>query len=553
MMGTQTLSVKLVRVLAFAVAFMLALVALPSVAADTTKGNIDPNATGSIIVHKYSEPSVQGAAGTGVAETPHPSAKKLSGVKFKVEKIREIDLTTDDGWKKLEEVTKLVNASGVAKKSVAEALSAKSLTLEAAGGAGNNVEKATADGVATFSGLPLGAYVVTEGEDTGNNGISAKAAPFIVTVPFPVKTGNGWLYEVNVHPKNPAAQVKKVVDDSKAFKSGDLIKWYVSFVIPGQTEVTSFKFEDKIDKQTNYVGLKAAILPTDTDKENYKTAFATGTALTLPAVNKTGLNGDGAPTGTTEGSIDVTINAQGELAKINAAKNQLLVFELTVKVGTIDPAGTGQIKNQGGSDSQPEPWAKGYFNGSDKPVTPGGDGAPTPSKWGKIDILTVTKPDPNKTDEVPVKDVEFKVYKTKEDAERAQQDPKNAPEPLTTITTKDNGKGDFTLRTGDYYIVQTGTPAGFEKLDKPIKFELEGHHKVTPYTEYTGTDKGTPVDGDWKITVNKRTPGSDITSALPNLPLTGASGQLLLALAGGTALLTAAGTFMMAARRKNQD
>lgn len=560
-MGTQTLNVKITRVLALAVAFILALVSLPSMAADTTKANIDTTATGSIIVHKYSEPSVKGEPGTGAEVTPHDTAKKLSGVKFKVEKIREIDLTSDAGWKKLEEVTKLVNASGSQKKTVADALTTLSLTLEAAGGAGNNVEKATEDGVVTFSQLPLGAYVVTEGDDTGNNNILAKAEPFIVTVPFPVKTGNGWLYDVHVYPKNPAAQVKKIVDDADATKHGDTMRWYVSFVIPGQMEVTSFKFEDKIDTQTNYVGLKARILPQGTEKTAYASAFkqGQGTELTLPAVTKSGLNEqDGSPAVPgTPGEISVLIDsttANDALTKIKAAKNSLLVFELSVKVRQIDPNGSGEIKNQGGSDSNPEPWAKGYFNGSNTPSTPGGDGTPTPSKWGKIDILTVTKPDPNQPNEVPVKDVEFKIYKDKDMAERAKNGTPNPGDtPDAIVTTKDNGKGDFTLRTGDYYLVQTGTPAGFNTLENPIKFELIGNHKVTPYTDYNGSDKGATVDGDWKILIDKRTSGDTITSALPNLPLTGASGQLLLALAGGAVLLTAVGTFMMAARRKKQD
>lgn len=568
-MGTQTLNVKITRVLALAVAFILALVSLPSMAADTTKANIDTTATGSIIVHKYSEPSVKGEPGTGAEVTPHDTAKKLAGVKFGIKKIEGLDLTTDAGWKKLEGITKHVNASGPAKKSVADALAAYNaanaptetdLTLAAVPAHAQDV--ATDEhGKVTFGNLPLGAYVVTEGDDTGNNNILAKAEPFIVTVPFPVKTGNGWLYDVHVYPKNPAAQVKKIVDDADATKHGDTMRWYVSFVIPGQMEVTSFKFEDKIDTQTNYVGLKARILPQGTEKTAYASAFkqGQGTELTLPAVTKSGLNEqDGSPAVPgTPGEISVMIDtttANDALTKIKAAKNSLLVFELSVKVRQIDPNGSGEIKNQGGSDSNPEPWAKGYFNGSNTPSTPGGDGTPTPSKWGKIDILTVTKPDPNQPNEVPVKDVEFKIYKDKDMAERAKNGTPNPGDtPDAIVTTKDNGKGDFTLRTGDYYLVQTGTPAGFNTLENPIKFELIGNHKVTPYTDYNGSDKGDTVDGDWKILIDKRTSGDTITSALPNLPLTGASGQLLLALAGGAVLLTAVGTFMMAARRKKQD
>ena len=52
----------------------------------------------------------------------------------------------------------------------------------------------------TFSGLELGFYVVIE--TTTPAKVTTPVDPFLVSIPMTVKSGDNWLYDVNVYPKN---------------------------------------------------------------------------------------------------------------------------------------------------------------------------------------------------------------------------------------------------------------------------------------------------------------------------------------------------------------
>lgn len=555
-MGTRTPSMTLTRVFALVVAFMLAIVALPAMAADGT-ANIKENAQSKIIVHKLSEPSAAAAAGTSHEVAAPAGSRPLKDVEFSVQKITGINLLEQEGWTKLAALKTAFEATPTA-----DTITGQGLTLEPA-----TTQRTQADGSATFNVGAIGVYLVTEGADHGNNGITSVAKPFLVTVPFPSKdAASGWNYEVHVYPKNTASLVEKTFDGNGATKVGDVVKWYVSFTIPGQQNITSFKFTDKIDTDTHYVGVSAKILPADTDKANFGTAFASGTAVNVVA-KTTGLESDGSPSAPGQmGTVEATI-ADG--AMLMNHRNKKLVVELQVKIA--DKVTGGGIVNSGGPNASDQ-WASGvFYNGNEnvdpgdpngpKPVVPGGDGAPTPAPWSTVDILAQT-PGGGGDNTVPVEGAKYKIFKDKDAAKACATSGDRCDEAVvvgkdgrTEIVTDKNGNGTFTLPNGDYYIVQVETPPGFKKLPDPIKFELNGPETLTPYTNYEGSDKGTPVDiinDKWKINVDKQTPGGTAGDILPSLPMTGASGQVLLALAGSAVLLTAMGTFLVAMRRKKR-
>ncbi|RRD36672.1 hypothetical protein EII31_03690 [Leucobacter sp. OH2974_COT-288] len=544
-MGSKVFRTKLTRVLAVALAATLVPVAAPAFA-QTGPGNINPGATGSITVHKLSEPSTPGTAGTSLQSTPDASARQLNGVEFEIKKIDGMDLTSAAGWQKLTEVTALINATDNAKKADA-ALAEKGHNLSAVGGDNNGKKVTAGDGSVTFANLPVGAYLVTEGDDTGNNGIISKTDPFIVTVPFPTTDGgtNGWNYDVHVYPKNTVSLVEKIVDESAAVKLGDTLRWYVSFTIPGQLDITSFKFSDKIDTMTNFSGLKAAILPADTPKAQFATAFASGEAVQLPNVNKTGLETSGAPSAdSVPGSIDVTLNGAAA-EKLKQHRNKKLVFEVSVTVERV--TGNGQIKNAGSGN---EAWAQGEFNQNGKALVPAGEGAPGTSNWGTVDLKTIS----DLKDKAALNNATFKVYSDAEAAKRAiAGNPQGSDTALAEVTTDTQGQASFSLRNGTYYLAHTGVPAGFQQLAAPIKVDVEGVRTLTHYPNLDNNDGAAKVDNaEWVITLNARTPGDDATSLLPNLPITGGFGQLLLALAGTTVLAVAVVTFVAASRRRKQ-
>ncbi len=61
-------------------------------------------------------------------------------------------------------------------------------------------QKTDANGETTFSGLELGFYVVIE--TTTPAKVTTPVEPFLVSIPMTVKSGDNWLYDVNVYPKN---------------------------------------------------------------------------------------------------------------------------------------------------------------------------------------------------------------------------------------------------------------------------------------------------------------------------------------------------------------
>ncbi|MDO5060969.1 MAG: SpaH/EbpB family LPXTG-anchored major pilin [Actinomycetaceae bacterium] len=535
-MGTRTLSVKFSHALALLLAALLALVALPAFAespAPLGPGNINPATKGSITVHKMAEPST-GKAGDSheIGDAPQgPTGAKLKGVRFSIKKVEGIDLATAAGWDKLAKVTAKMNAA-VDAKTASEAVQAEGLNLVAAEGNGNTEEKVTTiEGKVEFTDLPIGVYMVIEGDDTGNNGITSKAAPFLVTVPFPSKTeASGWNYAVHVYPKNSVSLVEKIVADGTAQKLGDKLKWYVSFSIPAETETTSFKFEDKLDVDTDFVALKAAIVDSTVAKDKFAEEFAKGTSVNLPVV----ANDNGSPA-TVSVALDKT-SAEGTqaLLDLNANKGKKLVFELEVTVARFSD---GAVSN--GSDG--EPWAKGTFNNSNTPLSP--TTPPTASAWGKVTLEVLG----DGQDSKKLSGAKFTVYGSKEDAE-AGTNPIFTPD----LVTGADGTTDITLRTGTYYLVQNEAPAGYNKLPEPIRFDMNGKNDITYYDQLVG-GLGTPVkDANWKITNKQRTPGNSLTDLIPGLPNTGAAGRLLLGLAGTAVLFVAAGTFMVSVRRKNQ-
>lgn len=108
--------------------------------------DLDTNRTGSITIHKLVKDATNGISeGTGLEDST-VTGTPLDGTKFTVERLTNVDLTTQAGWEKL------VGFNG-------DVATAKADGVDAA------VEKTTAGGgLATFSNLPLGAYVVTETE-----------------------------------------------------------------------------------------------------------------------------------------------------------------------------------------------------------------------------------------------------------------------------------------------------------------------------------------------------------------------------------------------------
>ncbi|MGO4585440.1 SpaH/EbpB family LPXTG-anchored major pilin, partial [Arthrobacter sp. 2RAF6] len=168
---------------------------------------------GSLTIHKYEKPAAPTNLphdGTALSAAQLQGLTPMAGVTFTVQKVNNIDLTTNAGW----------TAAAALTPAQAAAQAASPGTTTTTGAAGT----------ATLGNLPLGLYLVTE---TGYPAGVTPSAPFLVTLPMTDPAGgNGWLYDVNVYPKNAVTTATKTVNDASVLKLGDNVQWTITSDIP---------------------------------------------------------------------------------------------------------------------------------------------------------------------------------------------------------------------------------------------------------------------------------------------------------------------------------
>ncbi|RII41278.1 isopeptide-forming domain-containing fimbrial protein [Galactobacter valiniphilus] len=256
--------------------------------------NIDPNAKGSITVHKFEEPvTPTGLAHDGTQQTT-AGLTPIQGVTFQVQKVN-VDLTDSTKWQGLENYT-------VAQAQANLTGTPTSVVTDAAG-------------TAAFPNLTVGLYLVTE--TAAPSKVVQKSAPFLVTIPLSVK--NDWLYDVHAYPKNTVSSVSKAIDDTKANIIGDPISFTLTAKVPNlpaAQALTAFGFVDTIDSRLTY-----------------QNATVTVAGLTLAAADYTITAGP---------NFKVDFSASG-LAKLKTVQGA----DVKVVINTvINSIGDGTIKNK---------------------------------------------------------------------------------------------------------------------------------------------------------------------------------------------------------------
>ena len=273
---------------------------------------IDGAQEGSIIVHKH----VEDAASTD----GNPAGDPLEGVEFSAQQVLHdpdgagplpagpIDMTTAEGWKLAEQVF----------ASTAPTLPAN-FSLDTA-----KVQYTNASGIATFSGLDLGAYLVTE-TGPGNNLIATAAAPFWVSVPMPTGDATEWNYNVDVFPKNTLndfTPTKTVTDHDLVDPDGN-VEWTVTAPIPtSDLAYQSFSVSDPGAGGMTFdsfgdVTLNGTVLESGTDYT------VSGTSIEFTAAGLAKVNAITTPaTGTgVEAIVTVKINTVVDVIPTNGAFN----------------------------------------------------------------------------------------------------------------------------------------------------------------------------------------------------------------------------------------
>lgn len=469
--------------------------------ADSELGNIDFTQEGSLTIHKHEHQTGTGTKapdGSGTADLNAP----VKGVTFTAYPITGINLQESTDWDKLNNLKP------------GDGCSLKPEDVAAGLGLGAEIEfdETDEDGIASKT-LDLGAYLVCEtgAPDT----VVDSALPFIVTIPMPFE--NNWVYGVHVYPKNGVTGIEKEISSQEGHLGlGSLVKFPVKTTVPTVDKVTgefsSYVISDDLDPRLTPAGIAGIKIVGGAD---------------VPA----GYYNLDSSTGQ---NIVVTFTDEG-LTWLKSQGNKTIE---TIFQGTVNEVGTGVINND----------AVVYVNG--KEVTSN----EVTTYWGDVQALKIDSSDPSKV----LNGAEFEVY------EAAVRYPaadatcgtgiENGASPLsvkgaTTFPSKDGGVVSIDgLFVGDSFNAPTNPEFRCYVL-KEIKAPA-GYVLPTGGAEFTAVAVKTGL-------TNVELNGYDATiknsqQEVPELPLTGANGQMVMII-GGSALLLIAGGVVMLNRRRTSE
>lgn len=465
-------------------------------------GNIDFTQSGSLTVHKYlhqdgsvvGDPSAAPAAG----EFTNP----VAGVEFTAYPLLQngvaVDLTQNSSWDALGD---LVPGAGCTAPS--------GYTL----GAGIVLPATDAAGAATAA-MALGAYQVCETDAPAE--IVDRALPFILTVPLPHESG--WVYDVHAYPKNGKAEVIKTIEEQQDTGLGSVVKFPVTVPVPQMAqEWTGFAITDTLDDRLAVEGTGVASVMVD------------GVALDPSFYQVT----------TTGQTVSMDFTAAG-VAWLNEGPNSQVGKKLTVVFqGKVTTLGSGAIPNTA------QLWTNNP--GHDSTVRPPLPSNEVKTNWGALEVLKRAAGTTGTTG--LLEGAVFEVYNAADpyaaDCTAAVIATGSAPVVVnnaTQFTSNANGvvsvPGLFVSDSENpvinaaqrcYVLVEVAAPAGY----------------VLPADAETGVAVkiGQTTTSDNVEIVNTQ-------QEVPELPLTGAAGTIILATIGGVAVLLAVVLMLVARRRE---
>lgn len=419
---------KWLRPLLAAIAALAVLVGVPGTA---LANGVDPANTGTLVITKLDGGDEQ---------------EPLAGATYTVKKVPGIDLTTNDGWAEASALTVAEVASRVA----SEDPTGGPLTT------GN-------DGVAEFTGLPLGLYYV---EETSAPAGYLTAAPFVVALPMTDPDGSGWLYEVHVYPKNSALDIELRVIDQDAIKLGDLVDWKGSSGIPAG-DLQKYNLTGTIADQLELVDGAAGVEVGLSCPSLLRSRGGQSCPVLEPGIDFTVVPAAG-------GGFEVVFTPTG-LRKLEAAKEADPGSRVTVSYRT-------RVLEQGELTNELSVHA--VQTGADPEDQSGRATAAATTKWGPAEILVhqVDKP------EVLIPGVCFNLYASQEDAKAQRK--KIVIDGVSEWVTDTNGQahiaglrfsdfangsavlpGDPLYRT--YYAVMTCVPDGWRGSTSPLPLDVD--------------------------------------------------------------------------------
>ena len=451
----------------------------------TPPSNAAAGTTGTLNIHKHAG-STTNDPNNGTSQTI--SRPPLAGAKFTICKVDGVDLTTDAGW----------------------TAAASKTTTNSTCAAGTTQDKTTdGTGLASFSDLPIGLYLVKE--TAAPTGVTTPAQDFLVSIPYPSKSGTGdtatstWLWDVHVYPKNTLDSTgSKTVADPNAHGLGSLVPWTITTRPVGSFDngapLTTYKIIDALNANLQY---------DSTTSLQYKVPGGTLTAVPTSWYT---INPAAAAT-TPGGTVTVEFTPAGitELNKLQAGT--VLQWDLKTKVVGVGDLENKSLENTGGDDVQ--------------------TGSAT-TQWGPVKLIKHEAGNESKG----LKGAKFKVYNSNASAtctgdlgseisvNGATEFESNASG-VVNIAGLYVGK-DGTPGTRTYCVVETVAPAGYVIDTTPRAVVVKA--EATASVEYKIAN--TPTSG-------------------PELPLTGAAGTLLMTIGGAALVLIGGGVAVVARKRNN--
>lgn len=531
----------------------------PAFAADPEFGNIDPNASGSITIHKHEHQS-GGAPVSGDPQAPGSTLPNpIAGVVFTAYQLTDFSVTDAADWNALSTVAVPADACA------APSLSGWTL------GAGTALPETDASGIATLplvNASPaqpnerLGAYLICE--TTPPTDATDIAAPFVVTVPFPDNqagaptNSNGWLYNVHAYPKNGLAPtITKTVDAQTELGLGATASFEVVTTVPriaDGNQFTSYTVVDPMDPRL------------------------TPTAVESVTLGTTALVRDVDYTVVTDRNVLMVSFTQAGLTTLKASGGQSVTTVFSGTVSSIAPVASfgldaGEIYNIAYLVTENEPGTTPPVTPETPPLAPGGPvnpnepfdpnepavpSIPSPAvtqNWGDVKVFKYDAGNGS----TAVNGAVFEVYEAATpyattcttDVSTVNVDPIEVDGATTFTSTNglvlvpglfvsDSSNAPVDNATRCYVLKETAAPAGF----------------VTP----TGAAALLAVQveiGETTVTAGDLASYDgaigNVKSDVPNLPLTGGQGQVVLMSLGAGLILIAGGAAFVARRRKEKQ
>lgn len=303
-------------------AMLLGSMSVSAFAADKTPV-IDESKTGSITIHKYEYNGKDAKEGTGEttdASNVPDDARALEGAGFTIYKVAGVT-----------ELTKYYSENPTTLPAVSEYVADGKIKPEYKNNIVKSEQTTDENGVTTFSGLDLGFYVVIETKTPAK--VTTPVEPFLVSIPMTVKSGDNWLYDVNVYPKNKTTYGHVTLE--KQGKDSTVKLKDVKFVLQKKSSETSWTpvtISESTDKPLN--------LTTDTSGQINVEGLSQGTYRFIETDR--GANDGYIMDGAT--IYEFTVNNKGQITYKGKTENNI-----TITVKNEKPDMTKKVQQKNGT------------------------------------------------------------------------------------------------------------------------------------------------------------------------------------------------------------